>query len=234
MKYLIGYLLRDFFRSFRYFVPSIFFLIFVVWMYTVIPTPVMPSYSTTAIILYMFSAWLTMNFLTSEPIVQQQITALQIRSKLRYAWSRIIAVWMITAVFTIFTVIYPIIIGAFDQQALMIQIIIALYGHLLLALLGILSACIFHCVFRTKFIYTFGGLLLCLAVSVAAGGIANRLPEHFAFVIWLLPPAGELMYGLTNYNELSISKSLLYLGYPLLYLVPFSYLTIRIMNRNRD
>jgi hypothetical protein len=234
MRFLIGYLLHDFFRSYRYFMPSMFFLIFIVWMYSDVPNVIMPSYSTTSIILYMFSAWLAMSFLVSEPKVQQQITVLHIRSKLRYAVGRILAVWVITAALALIAIMYPIIFGAFDQSVTGLQWVIALYVHLLLALLGILSACIFHSLFRLKFIYSLGGLLLCLSISLAAGGIEARLPAYLNFIVWLLPPAGEIMIGLNKFEELSVAKVIVYLGYPLLYILPYSYLTIRLMNKNRD
>jgi hypothetical protein len=234
MRALITYLLKDFFRSYRYFVPSLFYLIFVVWMYTLVPNPVMPSYATTSIILYLISSWLTMNFLTSEPNVQQQITLLHSRSKRLYAISRITAIWMITLAFAVFAVVYPLFRGAFDQQATWLQLMVALYGHLLLALMGIGSASLFHSLFRLKFIYSLGGLLIFLVVSIAAGGMAERLPEQITFVLWLLPPASEVMYGLSNFDDLSMGKSLLYLGYPFLYLVLYNAFVIRIMNRKMD
>jgi hypothetical protein len=234
MRALIAYLLKDFFRSYRYFVPSLFYLIIVVWMYTFGPNPVMPSYATTSIILYLISSWLAMNFLTSEPNVQQQITLLHIRNQRVYAISRITAIWTITLAFAIFAVVFPLFRGAFDQQVTWLQLIVALYGHLLLALMGIISASIFHSLFRLKFIYSLGGLLICLVVSIAVGGMAERLPEQIAFILWLLPPAAEVMYGLSNFDELSLGKSLLYLGYPFLYLLPYSAFVIRIMNRKMD
>jgi hypothetical protein len=233
MRFLIGYLLQDFFRSYRYFVPSMFYLIIVVWIYSVVPNPIMSSYSTTSVILYMFSAWLAMNFLISEPKVQQQITVLHIRSKLRYAFGRILAVWLITTVLALFAVIYPTLSGAFDQSVTGLQMLIALYAHLLLALVGIISAFIFHSLFRLKFIYSLGGLLLCLVISLAAGGIGEWLPEQFSFLAWLLPPAAKIMFAMTNFEELSVSKSVLYLGYPLIYLLPYGYLCLRIMNRKQ-
>jgi energy-coupling factor transporter ATP-binding protein EcfA2 len=69
---------------------------------------------------------------------------------------------------------------------------------------------------------------------LAPGGIGERFPEYLSFVVWLLPPADKMMFGLTNFDDLSVAKSFLYLGYPFLYLVPYGYLAIRIMNRNRD
>jgi hypothetical protein len=234
MRFLIGYLLHDFIRSYRYFMPSMLYLVYVVWMYTTIPNIIMPSYSATAVILYMISAWLGMNFLVSEPKVQQQITVLHIRSKLRYAIGRILVVWTITAALALIAVIYPVVFGAFDQSVTGLQLVIALYTHLLLALLGILSACIFHSLFRLKFIYSLGGLLLSLAISLAAGGIEARLPEYLSFVVWLLPPVGKMMFALHNFEEISVAKGIVYLGYPLLYALPYSYVAIRIMNQNRD
>jgi hypothetical protein len=234
MRALITYLLKDFFRSYRYFVPSSFYLIFVVWIYTHVPNPVMPSYATTSIILYLFSSWLAMNFLTSEPNVQQQITLIHSRSKRLYAISRITAIWMITLAFAVFAVVYPLFRGAFDQQVTWLQMTVALYGHLLLALMGIVSASLFHSLFRLKFIYSLGGLLICLVVSIAVGGMEERLPEQMAFILWLLPPAAELMYGLSNFDDLSLANSLLYQGYPFLYLLLYSAFVIRIMNRKMD
>jgi hypothetical protein len=194
----------------------------------------MASYATTSIILYLVSAWLGINFFTSEPEVQRHISVIHMRSELRYALGRIFAIWIIAIVLTVFAVFYPILNGSFDHQATVLQILAGLIGHLIIAMLGILSAVIFHSLFRLRFIQTSGGLLICLVLSVAAGNMAEHLQGPIAILVWLLPPAGEMMYGLTNFDTLSMLKRMLYLGYPLLYMLIYGAFAIRVMKRKWD
>ncbi|GMK37054.1 hypothetical protein PCCS19_01070 [Paenibacillus sp. CCS19] len=78
---LTVYQLQLFLSSYRYFAPITFYLIIIVWIYSVVPNPVMGSYSATAVLLYLFASWLGLNFFFSEPQIQQTLTVILARRR---------------------------------------------------------------------------------------------------------------------------------------------------------
>jgi len=190
---LVNYQLLQFSRSYRYFTPMALYLIVLIWIYSIIPNPVMSSYAATAIILYLISSWLGLNFYFVEPEVQQQLTIMHARSSIHYYWSRMLTAWITTIPLSLAAVYFPMIRGAFKRHVSIGESLFVLYGHLILALLGVVLAAFLYEWFGNRFISTIGGLLLLLTLSVCSSVIGEALPAWLRPLAWLLPPAGFVM-----------------------------------------
>lgn len=223
---LTAYHLHLFLRSYRYFAPITFYLIIIVWIYSVVPNPVMGSYSTTAVLLYLFASWLGINFFFTEPQIQQTLTAIHARRRSYYAVSRILSAWIMAVPLALAALCYPLIRGAFKENASLQQLAASLYGHLLLALLGVLLAYLVVELSGFKLISTLGWLFIAIALSLATISISEELPESLRWLLWLLPPASSIMRGLTIFDQLDALGTAAAFGFPLLYVILLSIFAI--------
>jgi len=121
---------------------------------------------------------------------------------------------------------YPLIRGAFKENASLQQLVVSLYGHLLLALLGILLAYLVFELSGIKLISTLGWLFIVLALSLAAFSISEKLPESLRWLLWVLPPASSIMRGLTNFDQLDALGTASTFGFPFLSVILLSIFAI--------
>lgn len=217
MRALISYLLRDFFRSHRYFAPAIFYLGIVLWLYTIIPNPVLESYSSTSTLLFAVSGWLTLNFLKSEPAVQGQLTVLHTGGRARYEAARLAACGLVLAGLSLIATFYPALKGAFDHRPTATELVTGLYAHLALSFLMAVFVWLIERDGKGSYLNTFVLLLLLLVLSVGGQGILLWLPDGLRPLAWLLPPVFRVNDALVNIASYSQAEYLTKLLAPVWY-----------------
>jgi len=208
---------RDYARSYRYVAPLLAFAIFLVFIYGVVPNPVMPSYSLTVSLTFLISAWLGFGFVDAEDETQQLLGVLHTGNWTAYHVGRWLLMLGFSALLTVSATFYPIMFGKFDKQPGAGEVLAALAGHMGLALLGVGLSYLFTSKLIGKLNYAIIGLVLALSISFAAGGIRDSLPDSASFIVYLLPPVFPLINVFNRYETVSSAETAFALLAPLLY-----------------
>ncbi|MDQ0232879.1 hypothetical protein [Metabacillus malikii] len=223
MKELIKYSLHDYIRSYKYFPPVSTYFIFIVIFYTYKPNPVIGSYAVTALILYIVSAWLCISILSLDSSVQKQLMILHMKSGNRYYLSKLMSVWLVAMVLTVYAFLYPIIFDMFKEPVTLSTGLVSLANHSLLATLGICVASLFSKGLMDNQVNSYGGLSLIVTLSIAALGIYNYLPPSFKNIVWILPPAVITQNPLGDWSGESISELTIF---PFIWIIIYSVLLV--------
>lgn len=223
MKALIKYSLHDYIRSHKYFPPVSTFFIFIIVFYTYKPNPVMDSYAVTALILYVISAWLCISIFSLEQHVQRQMMILHMKSGNRYYLSKLILVWLVTMVLTVYAFVYPIVFDMFREPVTLSTGIVSLANHILLATLGVCVGSLFSKGVMDNLANSYGGLSLTVIISIAALGIYDVLPSTFKNIVWILPPSVITQTPLNDWSGESISELSVF---PFVWIIIYSFLLV--------
>jgi hypothetical protein len=233
LRSLLSYYMQDYLRSYRAFAPLLIFFGLIFITYSIIPNPVMPSYSFTATLLFLVSSWICVQVLNSEPTIQQNITLLHLQGNTSIMY---IAKWLVMAGFgvicTLIAVGYPILTGKFDRTPEIWEVGLAIWLHMVSMILACAIASFFSNRFISKYYQTVGGLLIILTLAISAQGLMDSLPSAFRGFIWIFPPMWKVMEVLNNADNATsvdfISASVV----PLMYSgVLFIVLLLRVRSR---
>ncbi|WP_152655062.1 hypothetical protein [Oceanobacillus sp. CFH 90083] len=205
MKEVITYSLHDYVRSHKYFPPISTYFVLILVFYTYKPNPIVDSYAITALFLFVISAWLCMSVLSLDSPVQRQLLILHLGSSCQYYLAKLVTVWLITLLLTVFTFLYPIIFNMFSGTVSFTIGFVTFANHVLLATLGIGIASFFSKVMMESAINAYGGLALTIILSITALGIHEALPASIRYVTWLLPPATVTQQPLIQWEGDSLS-----------------------------
>ncbi len=222
---------HDYVRSYRYVAPLLAFMTFLIFVYTVVPNPVMPSYSMTVSLTFLIAAWLGFGFVDAEDETQQLVGVLYAGGWITYFVGRWLLMLGVGACLTIFATFYPILFNKFDRQPGVEEVLSALAGHMGMALLGVGIAYLFTCRLVGKLNYAITGLVLVLSLSFAAGGIRESLPEGLSFIAYLLPPVFSLIDVFNRYETASMAEAAYALLAPPLYSLILLLVYLRLMKR---
>ena len=220
---LIKYSLHDYIRSHKYFPPVSTFFIFIIVFYTYKPNPVIDSYAVTALVLYVISAWLCISILSLEQPVQKQMMILHMKSGNRYYLSKLILVWLVTMVLTVYAFVYPIIFDMFKEPVTLSTGFVLFTNHILLATLGICVGSLFSKGLMDNPVNSYGGLSLTVIISIAALGIYDVLPLTFKNLVWILPPSVMTQTPLNDWSGESISELSIF---PFIWIIIYSLLLV--------
>jgi hypothetical protein len=196
MKPLILYLLRSYSSSQRYFAPLAATLIPMLILYSYKPNPVMSSYSATAVIQFVGSAWLGISFLNHQQPVQRQVSIVRLRSAVRHSIGELLTLVVLTMLLVLINVLYPVATGSFGEHPGLLQMVMAITGHLLCGFLGIAISLYLQASWVPKNSYAIGLMLTVIVLSIGGAGVASIVPGPFVPV--LLPPVSRLMDAMMN------------------------------------
>ncbi|WP_438446585.1 hypothetical protein [Gorillibacterium sp. sgz5001074] len=218
MKALVTYMLHNLMKSGRYFMPSVAFIIIVPWIYTIKPNPVLESYGTTSAILFCAAAWFTMQLWGAETERQMELTVLHAGGIRRYVWGRWIMLGVSGVVFSLYSILVPIGMSAFNRSVTAADLLLAAYAHGTAFLLGSLLVWGAELLFRKRSTLL-GAVLVGVTASLAAGGLHDLLPAWGSWVVWILPPIYKVMEILSVYGSSDRSGAFFWLEIilPLLY-----------------
>lgn len=209
MVALVRYTLQDYMRSYRYVPPVSVFIILIIIFYSNAPNPIMDSFAVTCGFLYCISAWISMSLFNAEDAIQHQITILHAKNAYKFYLSKVISAWSITALLTVFAVVYPIILHKFDKPVLAIHVMLAFTSHITVALLAILMAALFTKPFFARAANSWGMVSLLLVLSFAYSGIKAVLPSLFQPLLWLLPPFDKIFSNLMLGDSIALGLDIL-------------------------
>lgn len=198
---LILYVHAVYARSYRYVPPVLLYTVIVVWMYSLVPNPVMGSYAFTSGLLFAVSAWLAFGFIDAEHETQSAVSALHAGSLSRLTAAKLLYAWLFMTPVAVMVVLYPALLHKFDRAPSISELMAALAGHLSLSLLGIACGVFFTARFVPRLTTSAPGLLAVVALTLAGGGIRQMLPDSLAPLVWALPPVNLVMNALNGYPQ---------------------------------
>lgn len=208
---------KDYLLSYRYFAPLLVYLFSLVFIYSVVPNPVMPSYSFTSSLLFAVSAWLAFGYVDLEHETQQMLTSIHMRSLKNYYFYKMIPIVILIVVLSFIDVIYPIVFDKFNRTPTLSEMVIALLCHIVLSLLGMSAGFLFTKKFFPKWYVALGGLFVFIAISFAGQGITQLLSPSLQFLAWLLPPMFRTMDMLNHYDEFMAIRVAVAIVLPFIY-----------------
>ena len=231
MRAAFTYLFRYYFRSYRYVAPLIVYMTAIVFIYGVVPNPVLSSYGFTSTVLFLAMAWLCFTYIDVEDRTQQAITALHLGNITKYYAAKMAVIALIGTALALCTTVYPIVFDKFSAPPTAEQFIVGLVSHLLLSYLGISISAMFTSKWFPKLNYSILGLFLVLSISLAGSGITERMPDPFAFVTWLIPPTYRVMAMLNKDADIDAQEALIAFSAVLIYVFALQFIFIRWMKK---
>ncbi|AOZ91779.1 hypothetical protein [Paenibacillus crassostreae] len=233
MTSLIYFLHICFMRSYRYGPPTVVFMLGLIFVYSMVPNPVMDSYAFTTSFLFIVSASLCYSIIDIETPNQELVTVLHSGSLLKLYISKMLYSWGFTFPLTIFAVFYPAVFHKFDRNPTLEELFMAVGYHSAVAWLGVSLACWFTVkLFRSRLL-SFLMLCLVITISFSAQGIENSLPEGWSKLSILLPPLQRSIYVLSHYDEIMFTMKISAIGVIFLYGTVLSLVFLIVMNKRK-
>lgn len=205
-------------RSYRYWPPVLVVGLFFMFVYSVVPNPVMESYALTSSLIFAGAAWAGYGFVDTEEPMHGALVSLHGGGYRRYWIGRLAAgLVLIVPLPAVVMTLYPIVTDRFERAAEPAEIAAAFAGHLVLGALGFAVAVWFSRRAFAKPYMALFGMFLAVALSLAGEGAAQALPSGLDAIIWLLPPVRLTMTGLNGFAEASLADLGRGFGMPALY-----------------
>lgn len=105
-----------FIKSFQFIAPIFLYLIWVVGIYIYTDIPILSSYGSTSVGLYIISTWLTITNFKTDSINERYVFYIQLSSKLKYLIFKMTYIFLIVFTLNIISLFYPILLGNFDKS----------------------------------------------------------------------------------------------------------------------
>lgn len=194
---LVIYQYKKFITAYQYIAPCMFFLTALIMLYFYSGQPILSSFASSAIILLFIMTWLTTIILNLENIEEQQLLFVQLNGKRKYILGKLVFSCLVSIPFILFAVAYPIVTMRFEQHLSVSNILLGIYIHIALALLGIVFTLLLKVIQGLSQKYRWLVLVLIYLISI----LKIPLIQNFSilkFILWVFPPVSEL---LSVYNK---------------------------------
>lgn len=229
----IRYFSRDYLLSYRYFAPLTVYLFIVVFVYGVVPNPVMPSYSFTSTALFVVSAWIGLGYIDLEHESQQIITGLRFRRLTSYYGLKLVPLAGLSVLLSVPTVVYPAWGGKFDAVPSAEELWISLICHVGLAVLGGAAGALFTRRWVAQWYMAWGGLVLFVVIALAGSSLVESIPPMLGLIEWLLPPLFRTMEMMNQYEQSTSFDKMIGATMPYMYTILLVLIYIAGMSRKK-
>lgn len=217
MRALLHYLHVRFMKSYRYAAPTVIYVLGIIFVYSVVPNPVMESYAFSAAFLFVAVIAIGAAVIDLEGANQEMVTTLHAGSLGKLYLAKLLYSWCFALPLGGFAVVYPAMFGKFDRFPLPDEWVMAIGVHAAAAWLGVSLACWFTVkLFRSRLISLLG-LSVVAVCALSSFGIGKLLPKGWAAASFLLPPMGHTIAAMIDYGNASVMAILSAVGSPLLY-----------------
>lgn len=191
-----------FLKSYIFIPPIFIYLLCLISIYIYKDVPVLSSYGSTSIVLFLIMTWLTIINFKHDTINERYILYIQLRSKNNYLKLKVLYLFLVSCLLILLSLFYPLLIQVFNKDVTLNLIFIGLISHILMGLFGILlGAFVTNTKIASK---NFNWLLTILIIIVTL--TKDLLIEQFSFlqwILWTLPPISSILY-LLNKDSLHI------------------------------
>ena len=214
---LLSYLHTCFIRSYRYGPATFVFFMGIIFVYSVVPNPVMASYAFSTTFIFIISAVICYTLIDMETTNQESVTVLHSGGLIKLYLAKLLYCWLFTIPLALYAVSFPAIFQKFDRNPSVEELGMALVYHLVSSWLGVALACWFSSKFIRSRVMSFLMLSVLIVIALSVQGIENMLPDGFKSMIVLLPPLNSTINVLVNYDAQTLLKKLLVTIAPIVY-----------------
>lgn len=233
MSSLVSFLHTCYMRSYRYGPPTFVFFLGILFVYSVVPNPVMASYAFSTIFLFIISAVICYSLIDIETANQESVTMLHSGSFIKLYISKLLYSWLFSVPLAIYAVLFPALFQKFDRNPSLEELCMSLIYHVSSSWLGVALACWFSSKFIRSRVMSFLLLSVVVVGSISVEGIENNLPEGLKNVILLLPPLNSTINVLLEYDAATLYSKLIVVGASLLYGVIIAALFLYMIHKQK-
>ncbi|WP_427052566.1 hypothetical protein [Paenibacillus sp. TC-CSREp1] len=214
---IISYLHTCFMRSYRYGPGAFVFFMGIIFVYSVVPNPVMASYAFSTTFIFIIAAVLCYALIDIETGNQESVTVLHSGSLVKLYVSKLLYSWLFTTPLALYAVVFPAIFQKFDRNPSVEELGMSLIYHLAASWLGIALACWFSSKFIRSRVMSFLMLSVLVVITLSVQGMEQLLPDGFKNMTVLLPPLNSVVNVLVHYDSQTPLHKLLAVIAPLVY-----------------
>lgn len=230
---LMSFLHTCYMRSYRYGSPTFVFFLGIIFVYSVVPNPVMASYAFSTMFLFIISVVICYTLIDIETENQESISMLHSGSLLRLYISKLLYSWLFSIPLALYAVLFPALFQKFDRNPSFEELCMSLIYHVSSAWLGVSIACWFSSKFIRSRVMSFLLLSVVVVVTLSVQGIENSLPEGLKNAIFLLPPLNSTVNVLVDYDTATLYSKLTVIGASLLYGVIIAALFLFMLHKRK-
>ncbi|MBD7985267.1 hypothetical protein H9649_11770 [Sporosarcina sp. Sa2YVA2] len=193
----IHYQLKSYLRSLTFIPPVTMFVAWIVIFYTYSGVPIMSSYVITSVSLYLVMTWVAMNVFSLETATEKNLLFVQLKSKHAYLLGKWAVCFLAALVLGAIAILYPLIFSMFKEPIQSVQFIVAVLGHLVAAVFGMLIGSFFSITKLESKRFAWLSSMLVIVVSLAKEGIVE-MAHFFQWILLLFPPIHQVMRHFTD------------------------------------
>lgn len=206
MLAFIRYQLISYIRSFRFIAPTTIFLAWVFITYAYKNIPILSSYATTSLALYIIMTWIAMNVLSLEDESEKHILYVNLGGKRKYFSGKLIVCFIFITILTLYSHLFPILTNSFRGEVHSLHHFLSLYSHIILGIFGVTVGAFFA---ATKISSTRNAWLLSALIIVITIGYESIL-ESMTYLKWLfviLPPVIPVISDLSMGDDILLKNN---------------------------
>lgn len=217
MTSLVFFLHTCYMRSYRYGPPTFVFFLGIIFVYSVVPNPVMASYAFSTTFLFIISVVIGYTLIDIETANQESVTMLHSGSLLKLYTSKLLYSWLFSVPLALYAVLFPALFQKFDRDPSFEELCMSLIYHVSSSWLGVTLSCWFSSKFIRSRVMSFLLLSVVVVVTLSVQGIKNMLPGGLEYAVFLLPPLNSTVNVLIDYDAATLYSKLTVIGVSLLY-----------------
>lgn len=196
MLAFIQYQLTSYIRSLKFIPPVVIFFVWIFILYAYNGVPILSSYASSSIALYVITAWITMSIFTLEEDSEKHILMSYLNRKVHYMYGKWLSILIVMKPLLLLAIFYPIVLDSFKEIMTVTLYLFVFYIHLAFIAFGMIVGTLFSATtFATKK-YTWLSAVFVIVVSLAAKSIIE-ISSLFQWVLWIFPP----VFKIANYME---------------------------------
>lgn len=192
MSAYIRYQLLSYIRSFRFIAPTTIFLAWVFITYAYKNVPIMSSYATTSVALYIVMTWIAMNVFSLEEESEKHILIVNLSGKQRYFSGKWIVCLIFIILLSLFSHFYPIMTESFKAEVRPVHHLLSFYCHIILGLLGVFIGALFSAtrISKTRHVWLLSALVI--VITLAQPSIIESMP-YLKWGFLIFPPVTKVI-----------------------------------------
>lgn len=230
---LLSFLHTCFLRSYRYGPPTFTFLLGILFVYSVVPNPVMESYAFSVSFLFIISGALSYLLTDLETQNQEAVTALHIGSLWKLTLCKLVYSWIFTIPLAAFAVLYPAIFHKFDRSTALEELGLSFLYHVAASWLGVTLACWFSSKCIASRVVSFLTLSIVIVLTLCAQAVEVMLPDALKPSVLLLPPLYSTIMVMSNYDKASPVQKFIAAGAPIGYGIILASLFLLVIHKRK-
>lgn len=230
----IQYQFLNYIKSFRFIPPVTVYLGWIVILYAYKNVPILSSYAVSSLALLLVMTWVTMSFMPLENGNEKYILLANLRSKGIFLLGKWVSCAIILIFLLLFALLFPIVTNSFKGEITALQLVLAVYGHLLLGGMGMLVGTFFSVTNFVKKSSAWLASIFVLVISIAKVAIVETVPL-LKWVLVIFPPVPTILERLNRGDHATIGQDFyLELLLVVLYILVVIIVNWRLFMRRED